>query len=270
MVSFPPCKINLGLNIISKRPDGYHNILTCFYPVPWHDVLEIVPGKNFSFSMSGNPVPGAAKNNLCVKAYETLKKDFDLTPVSIHLHKIIPVGAGLGGGSSDAAYTLQILNQLFELALSHEALKEYAARLGSDCAFFIEDKPMLGSERGEVLSDVSLTLKGKYLVIMKPEVHISTAEAYANTSPRLPKIELRKILEKHSIREWKELLKNDFEDSLFKQFPIMEAIQQKLYALGADYASMSGSGSSVFGIFENSVDLKQDFDSLIYWSGYLH
>lgn len=270
MVSFSPCKINLGLNIISKRPDGYHNILTCFYPVPWNDILEIVPAKNFSFFVSGDSVPGVAKNNLCVKAHEILKKDFDLTPVSIHLHKIIPTGAGLGGGSSDAAYTLRILNRIFDLALSHETLKGYAALLGSDCAFFIEDKPMLGSERGAVLSDVSLTLKGKYLVIVKPEVHISTAEAYANTSPRHPKIELRKILEKHSIREWKELLKNDFEDSLFKQFPIIEDIQQKLYALGAAYASMSGSGSAVFGIFENAVDLKQDFQGLTYWSGYLH
>jgi 4-diphosphocytidyl-2-C-methyl-D-erythritol kinase len=270
MVSFPPCKINLGLNIISKRPDGYHNILTCFYPVPWNDVLEIIPAKIFSFSMSGDPVPGEPKRNLCVKAYEILKKDYDLTSVSIHLHKIIPVGAGLGGGSSDAAYTLRILNQLFALALSHETLKVYAARLGSDCAFFIGDKPLLGSERGEVLSDVSLSLKGKYLVIVKPEIHISTDEAYASTSPRLVKIELRKILEEHAIREWRELLKNDFEDSLFKQFPTLEAIQKKLYALGAAYASMSGSGSSVFGIFEDSVDLKRDFDGLRYWSGYLH
>jgi 4-diphosphocytidyl-2-C-methyl-D-erythritol kinase len=270
MVSFPLCKINLGLYIISKRADGFHNILTCFYPVPWYDALEIVPADIFSFSLSGHPVPGAAIDNLCVQAYEILKKDFDLPPVSIHLHKVIPVGAGLGGGSSDGACTLRILNDIFHLSLSPGALKEYAARLGSDCAFFIEDKPMLGGERGEVLSDVALTLKGKYLVIVTPEVQISTAKAYAEISPGHHEIELKKILEKHSIREWRGLIKNDFQAPLFKQFPVMEAIHQKLYAFGAAYASMSGSGSSVFGIFENEVNLKQEFESLTYWSGYLH
>lgn len=269
MVSFPPCKINLGLNIISKRPDEFHNILTCFYPVPWYDVLEIVEAKRFSFTVSGLPVPGPEQDNLCVRAYEILKKDFDLPPVSIHLHKIIPIGAGLGGGSADAAHVLRILNHLFDLGLSDEASKEYAAGLGSDCAFFIEDKPMLGRGKGDLLSDVALTLKGKFLVIVKPDVHVSTAEAYADTSPGDPETELRIILEKHPIGEWKTLLKNDFEGTVFKRFPIIENIRRNVYVHGAAYAGMSGSGSSVFGIFENAVDLKKEFENVTYWSGYL-
>jgi 4-diphosphocytidyl-2-C-methyl-D-erythritol kinase len=269
MVSFPPCKINLGLHILGKRPDGFHNISTCFYPVPWYDVLDIVAAKDFSFSLSGDPVPGDAMDNLCVRAYAILKEDYNLKPVAMHLLKIIPIGAGLGGGSSDAAHTLRSLNQLFDLSLSLEKMKEYAARLGSDCAFFIGDKAMMGTGRGEILSEVVLSLKGKYLVIVKPEEHISTAKAFVNVKPRDPAIDLREILEKHAMREWKELLKNDFEDVLSGRFPILSALKQKLYALGAGYACMSGSGSAVFGIFEKAVDLKKEFESLTYWSGFL-
>lgn len=269
MITFPPCKINLGLNIISKRPDGFHNILTCFYPVPWNDVLEIIPAKDFTFDISGMLVPGAVKDNLCYKAYEILKRDFDLPPVAIHLHKILPIGAGLGGGSADAALTLRTLNHLFDLRLSQEILKEYAARLGSDCAFFVEEKPLIGSGRGEVLTDTTLTLKNKFLVIVIPEVQISTAEAYSKISPH-PESDLKRILENHPLQEWRGLLKNDFQDALYKLFPVMEAIHQKLYALGADYASMSGSGSSVFGIFENPVDSKKEFEGFTYWSGNLN
>ena len=269
MVSFPPCKINLGLHILAKRPDGFHNISTCFYPVPWCDVLDIVAAKDFSFSLSGDLVPGAAADNLCVRAYNILKEDHKLEPVALHLLKIIPIGAGLGGGSSDAAYTLRSLNQLFDLSLSPEKMKEYAARLGSDCAFFIGNKPMIGTGRGEILSEVALSLKGKYLAIVKPEVHISTAQAFSTVKPRNPPTDLRQILEKHALLEWKELLKNDFEDDLFGKSPILSALRQKLYALGAGYASMSGSGSAVFGIFEKAVDLRKEFESLTYWSGFL-
>lgn len=269
MVSFPPCKINLGLSVISKRPDGYHNIATCFYPVPWHDALEIVRAKSFSFSLSGIPVPGAAADNLCVRAYELLRKSYNLTPVAIHLHKVIPIGAGLGGGSADGAYSLRTLNEIFNLELGNEKLKEYAAMLGSDCAFFIEGKPMIGMGRGEVLSDIRLSLKGKYLLILKPEVHISTAQAFAGVTPGNPTADLRLILEGHNLDAWKGTLKNDFEEPLFKQFPLLEALHQKLYAFGASYASMTGSGSAVFGIFENAVDLRKEFDSVVYWSGSL-
>jgi 4-diphosphocytidyl-2-C-methyl-D-erythritol kinase len=269
MVSFPPCKINLGLNVLGKRPDGYHNIISCFYPVPWHDVLDIVPAKNFSFSVSGIPVPGAAVDNLCVRAYELLKKARGIPPVAIYLLKVIPIGAGLGGGSADGSFTLRSLNEIFDLSLSHEQLAEYAATLGSDCAFFVENKAVMASGRGEILSDVSLSLKGKFLVIVKPEVHISTARAFASIAPRNPDTDLREIVETRAIEEWKSLLTNDFEKVLFKQYPIVEALQQKMYAFGAAYASMSGSGSSVFGIFRNFVDLKKEFETVEYWSGYL-
>lgn len=269
MVSFPPSKINLGLQITGKRTDGYHDIVTCFYPVPWHDVLEIVPAKDFAFSASGNPVPGAAADNLCVRAYELLKKEYRLKPVTIHLLKTIPTGAGLGGGSSDGAHTLRILNQLFTLSISDEKLKQYAGLLGSDCPFFLENTPMLGTGRGEILSPVAVSLKGRFLIIVKPEVHVSTAEAYAGVTPHPPSSDLRSVLEDHALSEWKSLLKNDFERPLFEQFPIIEALQQKFYAFGAIYASMSGSGSSVYGIFDEAIDLKKEFESVTYWSGYL-
>ena len=269
MVSFPPCKINLGLNVIRKRPDGYHDIATCFYPVPWTDALEIVPSRNFTFSTSGDPVPGAVADNLCVRAYELLKKDFSIKPVSIHLLKKIPIGAGLGGGSADGAFTLKVLNDLFALGLTTEQLIEYAARLGSDCPFFMEAKPAIGTGRGEIVSPVRLSLKGKYLIIVKPEVSISTEQAFSETTPREPGVDLRTIVEEHPVEEWKHLLTNDFEASTFKRFPVIEAIHTKLYAFGAMYASMSGTGSAVFGIFEKEVDLRKEFQSLVYWSEYL-
>lgn len=269
MVSFPPCKINLGLNITAKRADGYHDIVTCFYPVPWQDALEIVPAKDFLFSISGKPVPGASADNLCVRAYELLKKEYNLKPVAIHLQKNIPIGAGLGGGSSDGAYALKALAQIFELSLAPAELKAYALLLGSDCPFFLVNKPMIGTGRGDVLTDIALTLKGKYLVIVKPEVQISTAKAYAGITPRKPATDLRQILENRPLTEWRTLLKNDFEEVLFSQFPLIEALHQKLYAFGATYASMSGSGSAVYGVFENEVDLKKEFDSVTYWSGQL-
>jgi len=269
MVTFPPCKINLGLNVISKRADGYHNILTCFYPVPWTDVLEVVPAKEFSFSLSGVPVPGVAAENLCVRAYRILKEDHALEPVAMHLHKIIPLGAGLGGGSSDGSYALRTLNEIFNLSLSPENLKTYAGRLGSDCAFFIENKPAIGTGKGDILSDVALSLKGKYLVIVKPEIHISTAEAYSGITPANPAVDLRAVLENHPMTEWKQLLRNDFEAVLFKKFPIIETLKQNLYTSGATYAGMSGSGAAVFGIFENEVEIKNEFKNLSFWSGYL-
>jgi 4-diphosphocytidyl-2-C-methyl-D-erythritol kinase len=269
MVTFPSCKINLGLNVIGKRPDGYHNLVTGFYPVAWHDALEIVLSKNFIFTASGIPVPGPSVDNLCVRAFGMMQKEYRLKPVAIHLHKVIPIGAGLGGGSSDGAHTLLVLNDIFKLGLSSDKLKEYAARLGSDCAFFIENKAMVGTDRGEVLEPLDLSLKEKFIVIITPDVKISTKEAFSGITPRNPVHDLRRTLESRNIVEWKHLVKNDFEDHLFKQFPIIEALQQKLYALGAVYACMSGSGSSVFGIFDNAVNLKKEFESLGYWSGFL-
>lgn len=269
MVAFPPCKINLGLNILQKREDGYHDIETCFYPVPWTDVLEIIISNQLTFVSTGNIIPGKVEDNLCLKAYHLLKADFDIAPVAIHLHKIIPTGAGLGGGSSDAAYALRLLNEVFNLRLSIERLSYYASKLGSDCSFFIQDKPMLGSGRGEILSSVNVDLKGKFLAIIKPDVHVSTVEAYAGITPELPTNNLRDILENQKLPEWKHLLKNDFEDSVFQKYPIIRKVKEELYSLGAVYARMSGSGASVFGIFEKEIDVKEKFKSYSSWSGTL-
>jgi len=268
MVSFPPCKINLGLHIINKRPDGYHNLETCFYPVPWTDILEIVPADAAAFTCSGNLIPGIPEGNLCVKAYDLLRKEFILDPVKIHLHKIIPTGAGLGGGSADAAHTIRLLNELFQLKLSQEKLMAYAAKLGSDCAFFIQDHPMLGTERGGILSKISVPLNRKYLVLITPNIHVSTAEAYAGIYPQQPEHSIQHIVS-GSITAWKLLMKNDFEESVFRKHPAIRKIKEKMYSLGAIYASMSGSGSTVFGIFETEVNPGNEFPETTVWSGLL-
>lgn len=233
MVAFPPCKINLGLNVVRKRSDGFHDIETCFYPIRWTDILEVIPSNKFEFTTSGNAIPG--DDNLCVRAYKLL----NTPPAKIHLHKIIPTGAGLGGGSSDAAWTLRLLNDVFGLNLSKEELKNYASQLGSDCAFFIEDVPMIGTGRGEILTKANIDLSGKYIVIIKPDIHVSTAEAYASIVPKESEFNLNDL----------NSLKNDFEVSVFKKYPQIEKIKAALYEAGASYASMSGSGSAVFGIF---------------------
>lgn len=270
MIAFPPCKINLGLHVVSKRADGYHNLVTCFYPVPWCDVLEIIPANELLFTSSGLPVPGDEKQNLCIKAYHLLKKDFHIKPVRMHLHKIIPVGAGLGGGSSDGAWTLRLLNTIFELGLTEFQLRIYASGLGSDCSFFIGDDPLIGKGRGEQLSKTSVSLQNNFLVLVKPELHISTAEAYSGVTPKLPDADLQRVLEQTPIDQWKEIVKNDFEDSVFKKFPAIAKIKAVLYANGARYASMSGSGSAVFGIFTSPVDVSGNFPGMSYWSGMLH
>jgi 4-diphosphocytidyl-2-C-methyl-D-erythritol kinase len=266
MVTFPPCKINLGLRILSKRPDGYHDIETCFYPVPWTDVLEILPGDSFSFTCTGLALPGNVEENLCVKAYRLLQKDFTLPPVHMHLHKIIPSGAGLGGGSSDAAHTLLLLNDVFDLKLSVQELQRYASMLGSDCAFFITKYPMMGKGKGDLLSPAEFTLTDKYLVVIKPAIHVSTAEAYSRVKPVQQTSTLAEIL-KQDISTWKEFLVNDFEASVFNVHPQIGEIKQELYKQGALYACMSGSGSSVFGIFSGEVDLRNQFPGTTYWSG---
>lgn len=266
MISFPPCKINLGLNVLEKRSDGYHNLETVFYPIPLNDIVEVIPSNTTEFIASGITIPGENNTNLCLKAYELLKSEYNLSPVEIRLHKVIPTGAGLGGGSADAAYTLRLLNQLFNLQLSIAQLKDYAQQLGSDCAFFIEDKPMLGLGRGEILEPIQLSLKGKFLVLLKPNVHVSTAEAYKGVKPTTAQPRVKDIIENIPLQEWKHILKNDFEESVFQSHPIIRQYKEKLYTAGALYACMSGSGSSVFGIFEKPFDFKGE--NLI-WSGLL-
>ncbi|MCK6616726.1 MAG: 4-(cytidine 5'-diphospho)-2-C-methyl-D-erythritol kinase [Cyclobacteriaceae bacterium] len=268
MIVFPPCKINLGLHIISKRPDGYHEIETCFYPIPLTDVLEIIPSKEFSFSQTGVKLEGRPTDNLVVQAYQLLSKDYVIPPASIHLHKLIPAGAGLGGGSSDAAHTLNLLNEIFELGISGATLQHYAIRLGSDCSYFLNTGPMLGKGKGEMLSPVILDLKGYTLILVKPPVHISTADAYRGVTPKQPAESLKVVLES-GIEQWKNRLVNDFEFSVFARHPEIRQIEEVLYAHGAVYASMSGSGSSVYGIFKQPIDLSGLFSGYFYWSGML-
>lgn len=254
MIVFPTCKINLGLQILRKRADGYHDLDTCFYAIPWTDILEIVPAQTLSFQATGAQIAGNPDTNLCLRAYHALQKDYALPPVSIHLHKIIPMGAGLGGGSSDGAHTLRLLNAIFSLQLPAEKLMDYAAQLGSDCAFFVQDQPMRGTGRGEVLSPLHVSLTGKFLLVIKPDIHVSTAEAYRGVTPHVPLQSVPEILQL-PIDQWKNYLINDFEKSVFAAHPQLQNIKDLLYAAGAQYASMSGSGSAVFGIFEQPVDL---------------
>lgn len=268
MVVFPNAKINLGLQITGKREDGYHNILSCFYPLPWCDILEIIESQQFKFESSGISIPGKPEDNLCVKAYQMLKKDFQLPPVHIYLHKQIPMGAGLGGGSADASFALKCLNELFHLFLDDSLLEDYALQLGSDCPFFISNQPVLASGRGEEFEPIALNLSGKYVVMVTPPVHISTAAAYAGIQPRQPEVSLKEILETQPIHLWKDCVINDFETSVFRQHPQIAEIKEKLYDLGAAYASMSGSGASVYGIFETETEIKNSFpDTYTIWQG---
>jgi 4-diphosphocytidyl-2-C-methyl-D-erythritol kinase len=267
MLVFPNAKINLGLNIIRKRPDDYHELITCFYPVAWKEMLEVVQAENQEFSATGISIPGSG-SNIIEKAYSLLRHDFPLPAVSIHLHKIIPIGAGLGGGSSDAAFALKLFNDLFDLGLGDERLMSYAARLGADCAFFIKNKPMMARGIGEKLSEIQLTLEGKSILMIYPNIHISTKEAYAGIVPGVPKAEIEKVVLDHPIEQWRHLLVNDFEKSVFPRHPLLDQIKQQLYAHGAIYASMSGSGSCMFGIFDEIADIKFD-PSFVLWSGKL-
>ncbi len=255
MVKFPNCKINLGLNIINKRPDGYHDLETVFYPIFIKDILEIITVQdqnesgNIVYTASGIPVDGALSNNLCCKAYELLKKDFPQLPgIKMHLHKNIPMGAGLGGGSADAAFTLTLLNQKYQLGLNQPQLIEYALQLGSDCPFFILNKPCLGKGRGELLSEIELDLGNYQFLIVNPGIHISTAWAFSNIqpAPALYPIEETILI---PIGQWKGMLKNDFEEPVIKEFPAIGEIIHQLYQSGAIYAAMSGTGSTVFGIY---------------------
>lgn len=260
MIRFPNCKINLGLYILEKLPDGYHRIETVFYPTGLSDILEIIPSNTGEtrLDVSGINVEGKSSDNLCFKAWKLLYHLYGIPAVSIHLHKIIPTGAGLGGGSSDAAFTLSMLNELFELRLSDAELSSLALKLGMDCPYFLMNTPALGSGKGEILEPIDLSLKGWNLVIVKPPVHVSTAAAYAGVTPRSGRRPLTDIVSR-SVEEWKELLVNDFETSIFSCFPEIRRIKDELCENGALYASMSGSGSAVYGLFREKPDLGGKF-----------
>ena len=256
MISFANAKINLGLSITEKRLDGYHNIETIFYPIKIYDVLEFNDAAQFSFESYGINIPNEGEN-LCTKAYNLLKNDHpSIKPVSIKLLKNIPIGAGLGGGSSDAAFVLKGLNELNLLNLSDEKLQFYASKLGADCAFFINNKPVFAEGIGTDFSDINLNLSKYFIVVIKPDIHISTAEAYENINPQIPTVDLKKAIQL-PIQEWKYHITNDFEIGLFDKYPTIGQIKHEFYKYGAIYASMSGSGSSVYGIFEEKVNLDE-------------
>lgn len=262
MITFPNAKINLGLNIVEKRPDGYHNLETIFYPINLQDALEVTRRENndkeYTLHISGSPLEGEPEDNLVVKVYKLLKKDYPgLLPVDIHMYKHIPAGAGLGGGSSDAACMIKLLNDKFSLGLSTERMEEYAVKLGADCAFFIRNKPVFATGIGNLFEPVELSLKGYHIILIKPDIFVSTRDAFAEIKPVRPAVSLKEIV-KQPMETWKNSMKNDFEDSVFKKFPEIAAIKDELYDLGAVYAAMSGSGSSVYGIFKAPIENVED------------
>jgi len=256
MISFPNAKINIGLNVVEKRPDGYHNLETIFYPVQLADGLEMIESDKTEFTSSGIEINGTLENNLVFKAYDLLKQDFDLPALKLHLHKVVPFGAGLGGGSSDAAFTLKMLNEWFNLNLTTGQLEQYASKIGADCPFFITNKPTFAHGIGDQFEPIQIDLSDYKIVIVKPNCSVSTPEAYRNVIPAKPAFNLREI-GSVAIEEWKKFIINDFEKSVFPQYPEIENLKNILYDLGAIYASMSGSGSAVFGIFRH---LPVDFD----------
>lgn len=261
MIVFPNAKINIGLNITEKRSDGFHNIETVFYPIGLSDILEINISDKIKFENTGLTVENKKlENNLCYNAYESLKKDFSFDSIEIHLHKIIPFGAGLGGGSADASFTLKALDSLFELRLNNKTLLNYAEKIGSDCPFFVLNKPAFASGKGNELTAIDLNLKGNFLGLVHPGIHVNTTKAYSKIKPNKQSESLSELIFQ-PINKWKELIKNDFEDSVFKEYPEIENIKNKLYDLGALYASMSGSGSAVYGIFKNEIDLRAQFNN---------
>lgn len=256
MIAFPNAKINIGLNIIHRRDDGYHDLETVFYPIRIYDALEIVPAATLEFTTSGLGIPGNLQDNLCIKGYYLLKKDFDLPPVNIHLHKHIPIGAGLGGGSADAAFFIGLLNTEFSLGLSADQMRAYASQLGADCAFFVESKPVFAFEKGDRFELVDLDLSGYHLVLVMPSEHVSTSEAYRGVKPKPAETSLKELITR-PMTEWKNFIHNDFEETIFKNHPVIRGVKAALYQAGALYACMSGSGASVFGIFRQQPDLSE-------------
>lgn len=276
MINFPNAKINLGLNIISRRSDGYHNIETIFYPIDLFDALEIVPMKQdeietntispqYRFFQSGLEIDADNENNLVIKALNLIKQEKEIPSIDIHLLKKIPLGAGLGGGSSDAAAMLHLLNNKFELRYSEEELIAKASILGADCSFFIKNKPTLATGIGNIFEDIELSLKQYTMVVVKPNLYVNTKEAYSMIVPKMIEISLKEII-KMPIEEWREVMKNDFETPIFEKFPQIRNLKERMYDLGAIYAAMSGSGSSVFGIFESLPQIENEFDTNFIWT----
>lgn len=266
MIIFPNAKINLGLNIVSKRDDGYHNLETIFYPIMIKEALEIIVSEKGedSFFESGIKTGTNLQSNLVMKALYLMRESYDIPPLEVHLMKKIPFGAGIGGGSADAAFMLKLINQKFELGASKQQLADMALKIGADCPFFIYNRPLFASGIGEKFEEIDLSLDGYNLVLVKPDIHVATKDAFAMVQPTIPQMSLKEIVKK-PVQEWKDLMVNDFEKSVFTKYPLVEQIKLKLYALGAEYASMSGSGSSVYAIFSKKTDLKHHFADCYVW-----
>lgn len=253
MIVFPHAKINLGLYIISKRPDGFHNLETIFYPVPLRDALEIVPSDKTLFLQTGLKIPGKQDDNLVLKAYRLLEKHYPhIKPPEIHLHKVIPQGAGMGGGSSDAAETMHLMNRFFNLKISSGILSAYAMELGSDCPFFLQSAPCFATGRGEILEPLTLDISNYSLLLVHPDIRIHTVWAFSKIKPTLPKYNLKHSISK-PVKDWIYTISNDFERPVFEVHPQLQFIKNRLYDAGAIYASMTGSGSTIYGIFEKSA-----------------
>lgn len=248
MILHPPAKINIGLNVVEKRADDYHEVETVLLPIELYDILELLPQQTFEWKQTGLSIDGSDENNLCVKAFRLVQREYGIGNVYMHLRKQIPMGAGLGGGSADAAYVIKGLNELFQLNISIDNQKELAGRLGSDCPFFIENEAQLATGKGEILTKINVDLKGKFIVVVRPFIHINTTLAYSDVYISGEKGNLSTQI-KLPVGEWKNYLKNDFEQHIFNRHPILSEIKDKLYQSGAVYASMSGSGAAMYGIF---------------------
>ncbi len=259
MIVFPNAKINLGLQILKRRHDNYHDLETVFYPIKIYDALEIIESPKMEFSVSGTSIEGEIKDNICLKAYDVVADHYELPAIQIHLHKNIPIGAGLGGGSSDAAFMIKALNDKFELSLSIEKMKSYARKLGADCSFFIENKPVFAEGIGDQFSESELDLSTYNFVIVKPAIHISTSEAYQLIIPNGQGKRLKQQI-KTPVENWKNNVINDFETGILDKYPEIREIKETLYQSGALYASMSGSGSAVFGIFKGRPNFPENKD----------
>ena len=254
MLVYPNAKINLGLHVTARRADGYHDIETVFYPIPLMDALEVKEISSITrFRQTGTPLDCAAEDNLVMQALHMIEAKYALPPIEVHLFKHIPSGAGLGGGSSDAAFMVRLLNEKFQLGMNADAMRQVVSTLGADCAFFIENSPMLATGIGDRLTPIDITLTGWTLLLVKPDIHVSTREAYAGITPHNPERPLSEILQL-PVEQWQGTLHNDFEDSIFAAYPEIAAIRDRLLDLGATYAAMSGSGSAVFGLFREPID----------------
>ena len=256
MIRFPNAKINIGLYITEKREDGFHSINSCFVPIPLQDAVEILPSTETVFESYGIPIPGESSDNLCLKAVNLLAQDFDIPPVKVLLQKNIPIGAGLGGGSADGTEVLKAIRDEFELKISNLTLESYALKLGSDCPFFVQNKVSIAKGRGEELKAISLNLAGWYIVIVNPKIHISTKQAYAGVKPKTMTFDLEQKLLETKVEQWKGQIENQFEEHILALYPEIKALKEKLYKLGASYASMTGSGATVYGLFSEKIVLE--------------